>query len=220
MLEAVRAHQQRSGRTVRFFQASSSAIFDTLESPQNERTAFHPRNPYACAKAFAHWQTINYREAHGLFACNGILFNHESPRRPERFVSRKITRGAARIKLGLQDKLAMGSLDAERDWGFAGDYVEEMWLMLQHETPDDYVIATGQAHSVREFVEEAFGCLGLDYRAHVELDPQFTRPADADVLCGDASKIRRMLGWAPKVGFRALVRLMVDCDLELARRES
>ncbi|MEX2285667.1 MAG: GDP-mannose 4,6-dehydratase [Planctomycetaceae bacterium] len=219
MLEAIHLHQQRTGRSVRFFQASSSAMFDTAQSPQNEQTPFHPRNPYACAKAFAHWQTINYREAYGVFACNGILFNHESPRRPERFVSRKITRAAARIKLGLQATLAMGNLDAQRDWGFAGDYVAAMWLMLQHESPDDYVIATGQAHSVREFVEEAFGYLDLDYREHVELDPQFSRPADADVLCGDASKIRHVLGWEPKVTFRELARMMTDYDLELARHE-
>ncbi|RMG33220.1 MAG: GDP-mannose 4,6-dehydratase, partial [Planctomycetota bacterium] len=220
VLEAVRKYQLRSGRPVRFYQASSSEMYGKVErSPQDESTPFHPRSPYACAKVYAYWQTVNYREAYGMFACNGILFNHESPRRGEAFVTRKITRAAARIKLGLQDTLRLGNLDAKRDWGFAGDYVEAMWLMLQQDEPDDYVVATGETHSVREFLEAAFAHLGLDPGRHVEIDPQLYRPAEVHVLCGDATKARERLGWRPRVGFEELVRMMVDHDLEIARAE-
>ena len=189
------------------------------ETPQTETTPFHPRSPYACAKVYAHWQTVNYREAYDLFAVNGILFNHESPRRGENFVTRKITRSLGRIKVGLQNNLSLGNLDAKRDWGFAGDYVEAMWLMLQQERPDDYVIATGETHSVQEFLESAFGCLELDWRKYVETDPRFFRPSEVDLLIGDSSKARRVLGWQPKVKFHELVSMMVDADLELAQRE-
>ena len=220
MLEAVREYERRAGRPVRFYQASSSEMYgQVVESPQTETTPFHPRSPYACAKAFAHWQTVNYREAYGLFACNGILFNHESPRRAEHFVTRKITRAAGRIKVGLHDRLVLGNLNARRDWGFAGDYVEAMWLMLQQDQPDDYVIATGQTHAVREFVEESFGCLDLDWREHVEIDPALFRPAEVDEVCGDASKARRVLGWEPRVTFRELCRMMTEHDLQLAQDE-
>ena len=219
-LEAIRKHQLRTGRTVKFYQASSSEMFGQVKtSPQNEETPFHPRSPYGCAKVFGYWQTINYRESYGLFACNGILFNHESPKRGEGFVTRKITRAAARIKLGLQDKLLLGNLDAKRDWGFAGDYVEAMWRMLQQSQPDDYVVATGETHTIREFLDEAFGHLGLDWHKSVEQDPRFLRPAEVDVLCGDASKARRVLGWEPKVSFRELVQMMVDGDLVLQQRQ-
>lgn len=214
MLEAVRQYQRLSGQQVKFYQASSSEMFGKVaETPQNESTPFHPRSPYACAKLFAHWQTVNYREAYGMFACSGILFNHESPRRGINFVTRKITLAATRIKLGLQDRLSLGNLDAVRDWGFAGDYVEAMWRMLQHDTPDDYVIATGQTHTVREFLEEVFSHLDLDWREYVEIDPNLFRPAEVDILCGDASKARRVLGWQPKVGFHELARMMADADL-------
>ena len=216
LLEAVRFAQCRP----RFYQASSSEMFgNAAESPQRETTPFRPRSPYACAKACAFWQTVNYREAYGIFACNGILFNHESPRRGETFVSRKITRAATRIKLGLQDKLYLGNLDAKRDWGFAGDYVEAMWLMMQQDEPDDYVIATGQAHSVREFLDEAFGCLDLDWHELVEIDPRYLRPTEVDALLGDPARAREKLGWEPRVTFRELARMMVDSDMELARRE-
>jgi len=204
----------------RFYQASSSEMFGLVqETPQSERTPLHPRSPYACAKVYAYWQTVNYREAYGLFACNGILFNHESPRRGETFVTRKITRAVTRIKLGLQHKLYLGNLDARRDWGFAGDYVEAMWLMLQQDKPDDYVIATGEAHSVRDFLVEAFGYLGLDWQTHVEIDPRYFRPSEVDLLRGDATKARSVLGWAPKVSFQGLVRMMVDNDLARACEE-
>ncbi len=220
-LEAIRLHQQRSGRQVRFYQASSSEMFGKVTAPiQNEQSPFHPRSPYACAKVFGFWQTVNYREAYGLFACNGILFNHESPRRGEGFVTRKIARAAARIKLGLQSKLLLGNLDARRDWGFAGDYVEAMWLMLQQTQPDDYVIATGETHTICEFLDEIFGHLGLDWRKHVEQDPRFFRPSEVDALCGDASKARNKFGWQPKISFRELCQMMVDADLELAQREA
>lgn len=220
LLEAVRDHNQRHGRKIRFYQAGSSEMFgEVAEIPQRETTPFHPRSPYACAKCYAHWQTVNYREAYGLFACNGILFNHESPRRGENFVTRKITRSATRIKLGLQDKLTLGNLDARRDWGFAGDYVEAMWLMLQQERPDDFVVSTGETHSVREFLELTFARLGLDPARHVEFDPRFMRPAEVDILIGDSSKAKRILGWEPKIRFRQLVEMMVDADLELAERE-
>src|ERR1700690_3897756 len=189
LLEALRDHNKRRGRAAKLYQAGSSELFGKItDKPQRETAPFHPRSPYACAKVYAHWQTVNYREAYGLFACNGILFNHESPRRGENFVTRKITRSATRIKLGVQEKLALGNLDARRDWGFAGDYVEAMWLMLQQEQPDDYVIATGEAHSVREALDVAFGTLGLDWQKYVEIDPRYYRPTEVDHLCGDASK--------------------------------
>ena len=217
ILEAIRD----TGIRPKFYQASSSELFGRVrEVPQTELTPFHPRSPYACAKAYAYHITVNYRESYGLFACNGILFNHESERRGETFVSRKISRAATRIKLGLQKKLYMGNLDARRDWGHARDYVEAMWLMLQADEPDDYVIATGENHSVREFLDEAFGYLDLDWKDFVETDPRYYRPAEVDLLQGDASKARRVLGWEPKVSFKELVRLMVDHDLELARLES
>ncbi len=220
VLEAIRQHQAATGRQPRFYQASSSEMFGNANSPQNETTRFHPRSPYACAKVFAYWQTVNYREAYGLFAANGILFNHESPRRGEHFVTRKITRAAARIKLGLQDRLALGNIDAQRDWGFAGDYVEAMWLMLQHESPDDFVIATGKTHSVRNFLEEAFGHLDLDYNDYVDIDQQLFRPTEVDTLSGDASKAETQLGWKPRVSFSELVRMMTEYDLQLAQTES
>jgi len=220
LLEALRDHNKRHGRTVRMYQAGSSEMFgQAAEVPQRETTPFHPRSPYACAKVYAHWQTVNYREAYGMFAVNGILFNHESPRRGENFVTRKITRSATRIKLGLQQKLMLGNLEARRDWGFAGDYVEAMWLMMQQENPDDYVIATGENHSVREFLELAFARVELDWQKYVELDARFLRPAEVDNLRGDSSKARRLLNWQPKVNFEQLVALMVDADMELAERE-
>jgi GDPmannose 4,6-dehydratase len=216
LLEAIRSGRKRP----RFYQASSSEMFGrAAEIPQTEKTPFYPRSPYGCAKVFSFWQTVNYREAYGLFACNGILFNHESPRRGETFVTRKITRAATRIKLGLQDKLYLGNLDAKRDWGFAGDYVEAMWLMLQQDKPDDYVVATGESHSVREFVEEVFSYLGLDWRKYVEIDKQYLRPTEVDYLEGNAGKARRVLGWKPKVKFRELARMMTDADMELAEQE-
>jgi GDPmannose 4,6-dehydratase len=190
-----------------------------VETPQRETTPFHPRSPYACAKVFAYYATVNYREAYNMFACNGILFNHESERRGETFVTRKITRAATRIKLGLQDKLFLGNLDAKRDWGYARDYVEAMWLMMQAESSDDYVIATGETHSVREFCEATFGYLDLDWQEHVEIDPWYYRPSEVDLLLGDSTKARKQLGWEPKVGFNELVRLMVDHDMVLARNE-
>ncbi len=220
LLEAIRIHQARTGDAVRFYQASSSEMFGrAVETPQTERTPFHPRSPYACAKVFGYWQTVNYREAYGLFACNGILFNHESPRRGETFVTRKITRAAARIKLGLQHELRLGNLDASRDWGFAGDYVEAMWRMLQYDQPDDYVIATGCTHTVHDFLDAAFGRLDLDWTRHVQIDPLFLRPAEVDVLRGDATKARTQLGWQPRVAFDELVCMMTDADLQLAQRE-
>jgi GDPmannose 4,6-dehydratase len=209
LLDAMR----ESGVEARFYQASSSEMFGSAPPPQSEATPFHPRSPYACAKAFAFHQVVNYREAYGMFACNGFLFNHESQRRGETFVTRKITRALARIKHGLQDKLYLGNLDAKRDWGYAPDYVDAMWRMLQTDTPSDYVIATGETHSVREFLELAFERLGLDWRAHVEIDPRYFRPAEVDVLLGDASKAREGLGWEPSVTFEELVRIMVDADL-------
>ena len=217
LLEAAR-HLNRS-QPVKFYQASSSEMYGAAPPPQGPGTPFHPRSPYACAKLYAHWQAINYREAYGLFACSGILFNHESPRRGESFVTRKVTLGATRIKEGLQKKLVMGNLDAKRDWGFAGDYVRAMWLMLQQEKPDDYVVATGKSHSVRELLEVAFSCVGLDYRDFVEFDTKYTRPSEVDVLEGDATKAREILGWSPEVDFRSLIKMMVEHDLELARRE-
>ncbi|PYP86064.1 MAG: GDP-mannose 4,6-dehydratase [Blastocatellia bacterium AA13] len=216
LLEAIRD----IGLRPRFYQASSSELFGkVLETPQTERTPFYPRSPYGCAKAYAYHITVNYRESYGLFACNGILFNHESPRRGETFVTRKITRAATRIKMGLQDKLYLGNLDARRDWGFAKDYVEAMWMMLQQHEPEDYVIATGEQHSVREFVEETFSLLDLDWRRHVEIDPNYFRPAEVDTLLGDPAKARASLRWEPKTTFKELVGMMVDSDLKLARRE-
>ncbi|HEX4146897.1 MAG TPA: GDP-mannose 4,6-dehydratase [Pirellulales bacterium] len=201
--------------TIRFYQASSSEMFGHVrEEPQNEQTPFWPRSPYAAAKAYGHWITVNYRESYGLFACSGILFNHESPQRGLEFVSRKVTDAVARIKLGRQHKLLLGNLDAERDWGFAGDYVEAMWLMLQQSEPDDFVIATGIKHSVRDLVELAFRRVGLDWREHVTIDPTLFRPADVNTLCGDASRARTRLGWQPRVSFAELVEMMVDADLE------
>jgi GDPmannose 4,6-dehydratase len=217
ILEAVR--QLNRSQPVKFYQASSSEMYGSAPPPQGPDTPFHPRSPYACAKLYAHWQTINYREAYGLFACSGILFNHESPRRGESFVTRKVTLGAARIKEGLQKRLVMGNLEAKRDWGFAGDYVEAMWLMLQQDTPDDYVVATGETHSVRELLELAFSLLDLDYRDFVEFDPRYMRPSEVEVLLGDATKARKVLGWRPKVNFPGLVKMMIESDLELARRE-
>ncbi len=216
LLEAVR----RVDHPIRFYQASSSEMFGNApQVPQNESTPFRPRSPYACAKVFSFWQTVNYREAYGLFAANGILFNHESPLRGETFVTRKVTRAATRIKLGLQEHLYLGNLDAKRDWGFAGDYVEMMWLMLQHDVPDDFVVATGRTHSVREWVNEVFGLLGLDVDRHVRIDSRYFRPTEVDVLLGDAAKAQRILGWQPKVTFKELARMMVDADMELAERE-
>ena len=216
LLEAIRTSNKRA----KFYQASSSEMFGkAVETPQTENTPFYPRSPYGCAKVYSYWQTVNYREAYGLFACNGILFNHESPRRGETFVTRKITRAATRIKLGLQDTLYLGNLDAKRDWGFAGDYVETMWLMLQHDKPDDYVIATGETHSVREFLEEVFGHLDLEWQKYVELDPRYLRPTEVDCLLGDASKAKKVLKWEPKVTFKGLARMMTDADMEIAKRE-
>jgi GDPmannose 4,6-dehydratase len=216
LLEAVR-HMRNP---VRFYQASSSEMFGkVVETPQTERTPFYPRSPYACSKVYSYWQTVNYREAYSLFACNGILFNHESPRRGETFVTRKITRAACRIKEGLQDKLYLGNLDAKRDWGFAGDYVEAMWLMLQQDRPDDYVIATGETHSVREFCELTFARLGLDWQQYVEVDSRYFRPTEVDLLLGDASKARKVLGWSPRVTFKDLVDMMVDADWARAKKE-
>jgi GDPmannose 4,6-dehydratase len=220
LLEAVRVYQESARRAVRFYQASSSEMFGLVqEVPQRETTPFYPRSPYGCAKVFAHWITVNYRESYGLHASCGILFNHESPRRGETFVTRKITRAVGRIRLGLQKRLFLGNLDARRDWGFAGDYVEAMWLMLQQEKPDDYVIATGEMISVREFCEKAFAAVGLDYRDFVEIDPRYFRPAEVEQLLGDAAKARRVLGWTPRTSVSELVTMMVEHDLEMARRE-
>ena len=216
LLEAIR----EAGISPKFYQASSSELYGkVVETPQKETTPFYPRSPYACAKAYAYWITVNYRESYQMFACNGILFNHESERRGETFVSRKITRAATRIKLGLQQKLYMGNIDARRDWGHARDYVEAMWLMMQAEQPDDYVIATGETHSVREFLEGAFGYLGLDWEKYVEIDPRYFRPAEVDLLLGDPTKAHTILGWEPKVSFKELVKVMVDSDMRLAERE-
>jgi GDPmannose 4,6-dehydratase len=205
---------------VRYYQASSSEMFGKVqEVPQTETTPFWPRSPYACAKVYGHWLTVNYRESYGMHASSGILFNHESPRRGETFVTRKITRAATRIKLGLQDKLFLGNLDAKRDWGYAKEYVEMMWLMLQQDTPDDYVVATNETHSVREFVEETFRCLDLDWEDVVEYDVRYERPAEVELLIGDPAKAKEKLGWEPKVKFKELVRIMVEADLKLAERE-
>jgi GDPmannose 4,6-dehydratase len=206
---------------IRFYQASSSEMFGKVQAePQNEGTPFWPRSPYGVAKVYGHWITVNYRESYGIFACSGILFNHESPRRGKEFVTRKVTDAVARIKLGLQSELFLGNLAAMRDWGFAGDYVEAMWLMLQRDAPDDYVVASGEKHSVQELVEIAFGCVGLNAAEHVRLDPALLRPAEVNHLCGDAAKARRVLGWRPKVGFRQLIEMMVEADLERVGREA
>ena len=211
LLEAIR-HVKPDAR---FYQASSSEMFGkVVEVPQRETTPFHPRSPYGVAKVYGHWITVNYRESYGLFACSGILFNHESPRRGLEFVTHKVTHAAARIKLGLQRELHLGNLDARRDWGYAGDYVRGMWLMLQQDRPDDYVLATGETHSVRELCEAAFGYLGLNWEEHVVVDPKYYRPAEVDLLIGDASKAGRVLGWEPQVSFEQLVRMMVDADLK------
>lgn len=216
LLEAIHS----SGLPIKFYQASSSEMYGkVVEIPQTEKTPFYPRSPYGCAKVYSFWQTVNYREAYDLFACNGILFNHESPRRGETFVTRKITRAATRIKVGLQDKLYLGNLDAKRDWGYAGDYVEAMWLMLQHDKPDDYVIATGENRSVREFVEEVFGYLELDWEKYVEIDPRYYRPSEVEILLGDAGKAKKILKWEPKVKFQELAKMMTDADMKMALRE-
>jgi len=214
LLEAMR----ETGLRPRFYQASSSEMFGRArETPQNEKTPFYPRSPYGCAKVFAYWITVNYREAYSVHASNGILFNHESPRRGETFVTRKITRAVAHIAAGLQDKLYLGNLDARRDWGYAKEYVQAMWLMLQQDQPDDYVIATGETHSIREFLDLAFGCVSLDWRKYVEIDPRYYRPAEVDVLSGDYSKAKRRLGWEPKTTFPELVQLMVGADIQLLK---
>lgn len=220
LLEAVREHIERTGRVVKFYQAGSSEMFGATHPPQREDTPFHPRSPYAVSKMAAHWFAVNHREAFGMFCCNGILFNHESPRRGESFVTRKISLAAARIAVGTQRKLALGNLDARRDWGFAGDYVEAMWRMLQQRWPDDYVVATGESHSVRDFVSAAFGYLNLDWEKYVTLDERYLRPSEVDHLLGDASKAREKLGWNPTVSFEGLVRMMVDADLKLAEQEA
>ncbi len=220
LLEAIRDFRDATGQGVKYYQASSSEMFGKArEVPQTENTPFRPRSPYACAKVHAFWQTVTYREGYGLFACNGILYNHESPRRSADYVTRKITKAAARIKLGLQQELYLGNLDAERDWGFAGDYVRAMWLMLQQDEPDDYVVATGRTRSVRELLDTAFEMVDLDWRNHVHIDSRFMRPTEPNLLRGDATKARERLGWQPTVSFEELVRMMVEADLELARRD-
>jgi GDPmannose 4,6-dehydratase len=219
LLDALRDHVGENTAAVRYYQAGSSEMYGAAPAPQNEHTPFYPRSPYAVSKVAAHWYAVNYREAYNLFICNGILFNHESPRRGETFVTRKVTHAAARIKEGLQEKLYLGNLDAKRDWGFAGDYVEAMWLMLQQPIPDDYVIATGEARSVRELVERAFGEVDLDWRRHVEIDKRYLRPTEVNFLQGDATKARNNLGWSPRVSFAELIKMMVGHDLDLARRE-
>ncbi len=219
LLEAIRDYNARYGASTRFYQAGSSEMYGATPPPQSEATPFHPRSPYSAAKVAAHWYTINYRESYNLFACNGILFNHESPRRGEMFVTRKITRALTRIKLGLQEKLYLGNLDARRDWGFAGDYVEAMWLMLQQDHPDDYVVATGEAWSVRDFLDAAGEVLEFDWTRVVEISPRYYRPAEVDYLLGDPAKAMTQLGWKPKVSFQELVKMMVENDLKLARGE-
>jgi GDPmannose 4,6-dehydratase len=215
LLEATRDYQQRTGNEVRYYQAGSSEMYGKVMAvPQAEDTPFYPRSPYACAKVYAHWQTVNYRESYNMFACNGILFNHESPRRGETFVTRKITRALAQIMAGRQTKLFMGNLDSKRDWGYAKDYVRAMWLMLQQDQPDDYVVATGETHSVEEFLDIAFGYVNLDWRKHVEFDQRYLRPAEVDLLIGDPAKAKKQLGWEPSVTFQELVHLMVEADLQ------
>ncbi len=215
LLEAIRDYQQRTGNEVRFYQAGSSEMFGKVQHvPQSEETPFYPRSPYSCAKVFAHWQTINYRESYDMFATNGILFNHESPRRGETFVTRKITRAVARIVAGQQKMLYLGNLDAKRDWGYAKDYVRAMWLMLQQDKPDDFVIATGETYSIRQFLDIAFNYVGLDWNDYVAFDERYLRPAEVDLLIGDPSKAKKVLGWEPEISFEGLVKLMVDSDLE------
>jgi len=220
LLEAVREHIDRTGRQVKFYQAGSSEMFGATAPPQRETTPFHPRSPYAVSKLAAHWFSVNHREAFGMFCCNGILFNHESPRRGESFVTRKISLAVARIATGTQQKLALGNLDARRDWGFAGDYVDAMWRMLQQPWPDDYVVATGESHSVKEFVQAAFAHVNLEWERYVSLDEKYLRPSEVDHLLGDASKAREKLGWSPTVSFEGLVSMMVDADLKVAEREA
>jgi len=216
VLEGIR----KIGLKTRFYQASSSEMFGLVQAvPQSESTPFYPRSPYAAAKVYAHWITVNYRESYNMFACSGILFNHESPRRGETFVTRKITRAVARIKAGIQEKLYLGNLDAKRDWGYAREYVEAMWLMLQQDHPDDYVIATGETHTVREFLEESFQHVGLDWEKYVEFDQRYLRPAEVDLLIGDPSKAKKQLGWEPKIKFKELVQIMVDADMAELERE-
>ena len=215
ILEAIR----KTGVNAKFYQASSSEMFGAAPPPQNELTPFQPQSPYAAAKVYSYYIVKNYRDAYKIFACNGILFNHESPRRGETFVTRKVTRAATQIKLGMRDKLYLGNLNAKRDWGYSGDYVEAMWLMLQQEAPDDFVIATGETHSVREFVEKVFEKLGLDYHQYVVIDPKYFRPTEVDVLLGDATKARKALGWKPRVSFDQLIDMMIEFDLELAKKE-
>jgi GDPmannose 4,6-dehydratase len=217
VLEAIRLLDPKG---IKFYQASSSEMFGKVqETPQRETTPLYPRSPYGVAKVYGHYITVNYRESYGMFACSGILFNHESPRRGLEFVTRKVTDGVARVKLGLAKELRLGNLDAKRDWGFAGDYVKAMWLMLQQERPDDYVVATGEAHSVRELVEAAFGCVGLDWQKYVAQDPALMRPAEVDLLVGDPGKAKRQLGWVPEVDFRGLVRMMVEADLQRLKKK-
>jgi len=216
VLEAVRSMK----KPAKFYQASSSEMYGkVVETPQTEKTPFYPRSPYGCAKVYSFWQTVNYREAYDMFACNGILFNHESPRRGETFVTRKITRAATRIKLGLQSKLYLGNLEAKRDWGFAGDYVEAMWLMMQQDKADDFVIATGHTYSVKEFLDEVFVFLNLDWKKYVEVDSRYYRPAEVELLLGDASKAKKVLGWQPKVGFKELAKMMTEADMKIAENE-
>ncbi len=217
LLEALRSNEKASRSSIRPPAAKCTARSSKPRRPK--KPPFIPEVPYGCAKVYSFWQTVNYREAYGLFACNGILFNHESPRRGETFVTRKITRAATRIKLGLQDKLYLGNLDAKRDWGYAGDYVEAMWLILQQDKPDDFVIATGETHSVREFVEEVFGYLDMDWHKYVEVDPKYFRPTEVDMLQGDATKAAKVLGWKPKVSFRELAKMMTDADMKIAEHE-
>lgn len=219
LLEAIRDYCGRTGKDVRYYQASSSEMYGASPPPQSLKTPFHPRSPYGVAKLYAFWQTVNHREAYGMHASNGILFNHESPRRGETFVTRKITRAVGRIKLGLQQHVYLGNLEAKRDWGHARDYVEAMWLMLQAKTPSDYVVATGAAHTVKEFAELAFSRAGLDWREHVRVDPRYYRPSEVDFLLGDATDTRERLGWVPSTSFEGLVSEMVDADMDLARRE-
>ena len=219
LLDCMRDHVLHTGRKVRFYQAGSSEMFGAAKPPQSEETPFYPRSPYAVSKVAAHWYGVNYREAYNLFITNGILFNHESPRRGETFVTRKITRAVGRIKTGLQEKLYLGNLDARRDWGFSGDYVEAMWMMLQHSEPGDFVVATNEAYSVREFLEKAFSFAGLEWQKYVEIDPAYFRPTEVDYLLGDASKARKALGWKPRTTFRQLVHMMVASDLRLAEEE-
>jgi len=220
LLEAIRDYMPRAGKVIKFYQAGSSEMYGkVMETPQKETTPFYPRSPYSCAKVYGYWQTVNHRESYNMFAANGVLFNHESPRRGETFVTRKITRAATRIKLGLQENLFLGNLDAKRDWGFAGDYVKAMWMMLQQDEPDDYVIATGETYSVKCFLEKVFGYLNLDWNEFVRIDPVYFRPAEVELLLGDSTKARKKLGWEPSVSFDELVKMMVDADMKIAEHE-